>query len=337
MRLSPKLGIIVMAVLLMILLTLPACGGGGEKETPSPTAQPTVAPTETAAPTTAPTETAAPTAAPTETPQAQGPTWVYNVSYEDENTVWTNTVTGEETVEGVDCYVVTTTFDANPFRYANPTGTPIKLLEKTDYISKATLDLKQSASQSEAMGMLNLTSTQTYTYSTSDHGQPYSFGDSYSVDNFTHLVPDTLAPDFTDTIDIEVVAIEDVTVPAGTFRCYKLEYTKVATDGEAVEPMLLHDEWWSAEYNLLGPVKVVEYGLWQSPETRELVSYEPLPKANAQVPEPTAKPQPTETPEVTPTPEATETPEVTPTPEATEAPPSGAAASLVYNVNYNDT
>jgi len=58
---------------------------------------------------------------PTEEPTpviTQGPTWVYNVSYEDEDTVWTVSVTGEDSVGGIDTYVISTSFDAKPQRTA---------------------------------------------------------------------------------------------------------------------------------------------------------------------------------------------------------------------------
>lgn len=338
LRMSEKIiGIVIVLTLIVSLPLLTACGDDEDEDktpTPTETAQPT--PTETIEPT--PTETIEPS--PTETiepsPTTAGPTWIHNVTYQDEKTVWTTTVTGEDTVDGVPCYVNETSFDVNPFRYA-PNGTPIKMFSLTQYLSKTTLDVEKSISNTEALGMIKLKAEQTVTYAQADHGQPYAFGDKYTYDLFVHLEPGTLAPDYTDTVQVEVVAVEDVMVPAGTFRSYKVEYTKIATNGAAVEPQLLRTEWWAAEYDLLTYVKLVEVAQWDKPETRELVSYETMPAKKYEAPAPTAKPaaEPTPTETVTPTPTPTET--VPPPP--TETPPVAAASCVgatgVYAVTYD--
>ena len=293
MRISSKLGIILVAMLLLALPLLAACGGDDDTEEPTaPATEPTAPATEPTAPATEPT-------APVTEP-AGDLTWVLDVSYDGTSEVHTATVIGEEAIEGTDCYVAEWAFDVQPFRYDAIQGYPLKTFERKDYIAKDTMDAKRNSVLLEAAGMIELQVTKTLTY-TGDHGQPYSFGDMYQFDDYTDLVPDTLAPPYTDTVELEVVAIEDVTVPAGTFRCYKLEYTKVATDGEAVDRALLHHDWWSAEYDLLTPVKVVEYATYQAEEVKELASYDPMPEMNADIPdivggegpttEPTAEPE----------------------------------------------
>lgn len=340
LRMSEKIiGIVIMLALIVGLPLMTACGGDKDKEK-TPTSPPPTSPTKTVEP--SPTQTVEPT------PTAAGPTWTYNVTYQDEKTVWTTKVTGEETVDGVACYVNATTFDVNPFRYA-PNGTPIKMFDLTQYLSKATLDVAKSISNTEALGMIKLKATQTVTYSQADHGQPFAFGDKYTYDLFVHLEPSTLAPDYTDTIQVEVVAVEDVAVPAGTFRSYKVEYTKTASNGAAVEPQLLRTEWWAAEYDLLTYVKMIEVAQWDNPETRELVSYSPMPAKVHEAPAPTSKPaveptQPPPTPSPEPTPTATVEPPppvtIEPTPPATTEPPPVAAVSCVgaggvYSVTYD--
>ncbi|MCP4603293.1 MAG: ABC transporter substrate-binding protein [Proteobacteria bacterium] len=271
--------LVVFAAILLAMPLLAACSDDDD-DTDMPTA--TTEPTQEPTPTTEPTATA--------TEPAGGPAWEYTVTYEDEVTAWSKAVVGEETIDGVDCHKVVTTFDANPFRYAAPTGTPIKLLEMTEFLSKDTLDMKQSAAFSNALGMIDLTSTQTASNFSGDHGQPYAFGDKYTLDLNVDLIPDTLAPSYMDTNEVEVIAVEDVTVPAGTFRCYKVATTRIGTsaDGTGEIGQMLGHEWWAADYTLLAPVKIVRIANWQAEETMVLESYDPMPEMNADIPEPTA-------------------------------------------------
>ena len=62
--------------------------------------------------------------------------------------------------------------------------------------------------------------------------------------------------------DVAVVGMESVTVAAGTFNCYKIEYSVSGT--------VVKTEWWSPD--VLGFVKQVSTGTYALPETQELVS-----------------------------------------------------------------
>jgi len=63
---------------------------------------------------------------------------------------------------------------------------------------------------------------------------------------------------------VAVVGQEDVTVPAGTFNCYKIEFSRGGS--------LVKTEWWSPD--VTGSfVKAVDIGTYASTETEELVSY----------------------------------------------------------------
>ena len=259
-----------------------------EIQTPDETVEPTAPVTEPTAPATEPTAPAMePTApateptAPATEPAAGGPTWVLNVRYDGTFEVHTATVVGEEAIEGTDCYVAEWAFDMNPFRYDSAAGYPLKTFERMDYIAKDTMDSKRNYIKLEVAGMIELQTTKTQTY-TGNHGQQYSFGDSYHFEEYTDLVPDTLASSFTDTIEVNVVAFEDITVPAGDFRCYKIEYTLVVSgqDPPKDTPALTRTEWWSAEYDLLAPVKAIDFVAYQKDEVKELASYDPMPEMN---------------------------------------------------------
>jgi hypothetical protein len=76
------------------------------------------------------------------------------------------------------------------------------------------------------------------------------------------LNPPLAAPSTT-IYDIAVVGQESVTVPAGTFKCYKIEYR--------VSDTVVKTEWWSP--GVLAFVKQVSRGTYALPETQELASY----------------------------------------------------------------
>jgi|GEM_PF-423573 len=200
--------------------------------------------------------------------------WVYHVTYGDETTEWTVTVRGEETVGGEDCYVTTTAFDVGAARYLN--GTPFTLTGAVTWRNKDTL---AQAKAEEYVDLFNMAITTylTTTSTTGDPGVPLSVGKTWSYDEYVELDPPFAAP-FTNTYEVEVVAMEDVTVPAGTFNCYKIEYTLIAVDGVAVVPVLEKTEWWSAEVS--GLVKVINYTGWDEVEVQELTSCTLVPAAN---------------------------------------------------------
>jgi len=66
---------------------------------------------------------------------------------------------------------------------------------------------------------------------------------------------------------VQVVGMESVTVPAGTFNCYKVEYTNKGS--------VIFTEWWSADGEFIAPVKIVDTGSSNDTETKELKSYTP--------------------------------------------------------------
>ena len=90
MKKSMRLVVIIVVLALLLMPFIVACGGG-EDETPDTT------PTRTTTLKPSPEPTAKPL------PEAKGPSWTWNVSYNDELTVWTRTVVGEEMIGGVGC------------------------------------------------------------------------------------------------------------------------------------------------------------------------------------------------------------------------------------------
>lgn len=206
----------------------------------------------------------------TPTPPAVGTTWLYEVTYEDEVTEWTVTVVDrEETVDSIDTYVTEAAFDPVPLRDTKK-GVTYEVLSVISWLSKTTLD-NVKGEAGVTIGGFELTSCGTRTH-TGDNGAPMWVGKTWSYDEYTVQDPPLESP-YTNTYEVEVVALEDVTVPAGTFSCYKIEYTMVVFKGDPEDPPTMdYTEWWSPEVK--GVVKVVN-DRTVSPETRVLVSYTP--------------------------------------------------------------
>jgi predicted esterase len=253
------------------------------------------------------TATGAPQPTITPTPEPNVPvTWAYDVTYEGEHTVWTHTLACTETKNNVDSYVIEVTYDAPPARTSG--GVSLVMTGMTEYIATTTLDEVADIARTKALGTLNIASESTYTYS-GEHGRPFFTGVTYDYDVSVHLEP-PLSPDTSRTNQLDVTGTEEVTVPAGTFNCYKVTHTRVPPEGAGSASKLLREEYWAVDVDLLAPVKVVELGNWDAPETRELLSVEgltlPLPSfpTCSEVMEtgtPTATPSKTPTPEGTPT------------------------------------
>ena len=196
--------------------------------------------------------------------QATGPGWTYNVAYGDENTAWTSVLTGEENVDGIDTYVIETTYDSTPARksYAEQVGGYVDLLLNSEKVwqSKSDLDPVQMESMTKAMAAFDVTATSTYAYDGA-HGSPLAEGSSWS---YEQSVAPSMGSPYTTAWGVEVVGTETVTVPAGTYECYKLMRS---IEGSTIT------EWWAADGSIITPVKIFDEVTYEFPETRELASY----------------------------------------------------------------
>jgi hypothetical protein len=99
-----------------------------------------------------------------------------------------------------------------------------------------------------------------YTYD-SPHGAPLEKGKTW---NYSQEVIPSMGNPATKAWSTEILGIEDVTVPAGTFSCYKVVH-KTGDKGRT--------EWWSTADNFITPVKVADEVSYEFVETSELKSY----------------------------------------------------------------
>ncbi|MFC1999814.1 hypothetical protein ACFLXE_03535 [Chloroflexota bacterium] len=203
---------------------------------------------------------------------------VFRVTYEAQESVLIGIVEGEEMVNSVDCWVATGVYD--PPRVRTTAGTEVTYPSHTSWASKTTGDPIRVEVVTAVSGT-TFTQSAVYTYS-GEHGLPLYVGKTWSYNDDISFDP-PVAPDLSRSYEVDVVSMEDVTVPAGTFNCYKIESTLVARDGTPVTPILVSTHWWSAEPEASRLVKSINHTSFDSIETMELVSYSQTPNKPSNV------------------------------------------------------
>ncbi len=206
-----------------------------------------------------------PTPEPAELAENATATTTYNVRYENEgtteDTVWTITRTGEETIEGIDCYIAEMEFDQDParWRYVESFNQdfPLTITGMTTWIDKNTSQPVKA--DSTAYAVITVTTTTTFTYDTPG-GVPFETGKKWSYTEESSSMGMVLTSTFT----VEVVGEEEVTVPAGSFDCYKVIHS--SDSGDTIT------EWWTEIEGNPVAVKIIDEAHWNGVETRELAS-----------------------------------------------------------------
>jgi len=222
-----------------------------------------------------------------------GTTWVYAVNYDcDEvgvqgnqitlanDTEWTMTVTGIEDVEGAECYVTESTVDGDAKRrYPYPGGmmpaidVPVTLApEGTGPTVYRAMDHGDIVKESfpllaNAMGGINLDVARDYAQD--ERPSELSDGASWTYGSVVDLATFAFFEEM--TWDAKVTGIESVTVPMGTYDCYKVEAK--GTGGE--NPDATNYFWWDVNGEFVCPVKYQYNYIFLGSETKELSSYTP--------------------------------------------------------------
>jgi len=204
----------------------------------------------------------------------------YEVGYGDERTQWTVTVSGRETVHGTVCYVLDTAIEGSPERLRLQGTAEVNLRPVGEILRRdvSTLDLIESKSSVIAFGTLPVDTVKTFAFA-GDHGAPFSVGKEWS---YEMVSKPSMGAQTVSTWSARVAAIEEITVPAGTFRCYRIEHSRSAVNGVVVEnPTTDLIEWWSAEGLFLAPVRIEDRFTYAQAETRELAAYGAISKETA--------------------------------------------------------
>jgi len=192
------------------------------------------------------------------------PSVIFNVLYGNEVTEQRGIITGEEIVDSTDCYVYEFFYHPPASRLSYDGTLAFTLLGGKIWISKATNEWAISELYNEINGT-NVTISTSQLYHIE---QPLSVGKSWTYDNITETHPESSAP-ITSTYRVEVVSREEVTVPAGIFDCYRIEFSIVAVDGIEKETPVIDDVLWFS-VDGAAEIKRESYTLWEQTEVAEL-------------------------------------------------------------------
>lgn len=192
-----------------------------------------------------------------------GDSWKLALTIDESEYNLTITVTDEETVQNVSCYEVKLTFEPE-----NPYETRMSS-EMTAWLDKSTLDIVKLKGTGRAQGH-DFRYTERHSYTFQEGSPSMTVGNEYDqidtktidIDVKTLFWKDWNESKSTTTTHIKVEALENVTVPAGTFSCYKI----VTYDEMGQTP--LSTRWFSMEAKTV--VKSVNY---ETVEKSELRSY----------------------------------------------------------------
>ncbi len=203
-----------------------------------------------------------------------GSTWVYNEIYGDEVDTMTATIVGEEVVNGDDSYIIELQYDDPPvYRFGLGGFDPVQVLGHKHWYSKTTWDTNKFEATVETPAGIQVLYTNNYTHSGDVDRAQFGVGKSWAYDTKLDANPAnfTLPPL---TWRADVVAIEEITVPAGTFQCFKVEHTRIAAMGEDLPQAITYrTDWLSAEERFIGPVRIQDINAYDKGLIWELVSF----------------------------------------------------------------
>ena len=145
-----------------------------------------------------------------------GDQWVYNMTSGEDEFTWTEEITGEDVVDGVDCFIAQITYDPEY----------MGISEMTWYIDKATENPIVMEWSGEFDGN-PYTGRMEYSYQFVGEMWPIEVGnEAWYSETMTYLIiveGEVVYRDESETTGTYIVeSIEEVTVPAGTFRCLKM-------------------------------------------------------------------------------------------------------------------
>jgi len=181
-----------------------------------------------------------------EEPEGQLPTlqvgdqWVFSYVIDETTSILTEEITGEETVEGRDCYVIDMSFD--PVMTHTQDGVVSTMTSMTYWGDKATGLLGVKMETSGTYNGTAFTMTETYSYNPWTSLFPLEIGKEVETERTTisYFDGEQYGETAVATEKYTVVSQEDVTVTAGTFSCWKITYYDSTLD--TTQTM-----WWSDE------------------------------------------------------------------------------------------
>jgi hypothetical protein len=205
-----------------------------------------------------------------DTPVDQGPVAEFRITYGDEVTRQESFVVGEEVLDGVDCTIIEYFYTPPASRISSNGATTAKLLSGKLWMAKATGEWMRIEATREIMGdTVTVAVTNVFRFD-----PPLDVGESWFFESDVSLIPER-GPPSTNRYRGEVVSLEDIVVPAGTFTCFRVELSVVAVDGvELLDPAVQSVMWINVDTH--EEIKRESYSNWEMTETAELVNLVPL-------------------------------------------------------------
>ena len=207
---------------------------------------------------------------------SSGPySWSYNVTYSNDpqiatkTSAWTFSSNSTESVGGIDCHFATVDFSTPQERtyHLAPMNMDVKgtINEYATWQSIDDRDLTKENMQCSItvlfFSKFELSIPKGYSY-IGNHGFPFTQGNSWTYTT-TIDMPEYMYQE-EQTWNAQVTAIETITVPAGTFDCYKVVHT---SEGST------KTQWWSVDGQFICPVKYIDNATFVGTQTFDLVSY----------------------------------------------------------------
>jgi hypothetical protein len=159
-----------------------------------------------------------------------GDRWTWSYVMEGTTYTFTEEVTGEETVEGRDCYVVDMSFD--PVMTSTHDGVVYTTTSMTYWGDKATVLCEVKHEYVTTVNGQDFTMTTIYSYSPWASLFPLEIGKEVETEKTAtnYYEGEPYGEPMVSTEEYAVVSKEDVTVAAGTFSCWKITYYDSASD-----------------------------------------------------------------------------------------------------------
>jgi len=153
-----------------------------------------------------------------------GDQWVWSYVMEETTYTLTEEVTGEETTEGRDCYVLDMSFD--PVISYTQDGVVSTITSMTYWADKATALYGVKMETTFTYNGTAFTMTETYSYDPWTSPFPLEIGKEVETENTTihYYEGEQYGETEVTTEKYTVVSKEDITVTAGTFSCWKITY-----------------------------------------------------------------------------------------------------------------
>ena len=241
------LGIIILMVASLALVGVACCGNGNGEVTPTPTPTPTATEEPTA---TVPPSGGAPTL-------KVGDTWTYAVNWNEEASTFVGSVTSATAG-----YEILFVFDETERKEKlTPLNLPVFLLGEITRTYNGDMDMLTQDIWSEVVGYGELMLSLDITTAHAAAKWPLAVGTEWT-ESWALMVGDHIYEDAWD-YTVVVESVEDVTVPAGTFECYKI----VSYEGDTVRIT----DWYSEDVK--GSVKKIEECYFHGEDIWELESY----------------------------------------------------------------